>query len=60
MSMAQTLRTLLHTLVTPAADGLLLALGEAEVHVSQHRQKLLPGDLLLAIRVEILPDSNVN
>jgi len=40
---------------TPSADGVLLPLREAEVHAPQHRQELLLGDLLLAVRVKVLP-----
>ena len=39
---------------SPAADRVLLALGEVEVHVSEHRAELLARDLFLVVRIEVL------
>ena len=39
---------------SPAAYGVLLALGEVEVHVSEDGAKLLARDFLLVVRIEVL------
>lgn len=39
---------------SPAADSVLLALAEVEIHVSEHRPELLARNLLLVVRIEVL------